>query len=94
MVVFGQHNQVIAAVVAHLLHLIFLSAVGHIHLAAENGLKGRQSLFLALFVHPVADVVKLFDAKHVAVVGDGHATHAIGGGFLNKFLNARLSVEY
>jgi hypothetical protein len=31
--------------------------------------------------------VEFLDAEHVAVVGDGHAFHSIGNGFVNKFRN-------
>ena len=76
-VVLGQHDEVVAA-------LVFLAAAQrlravarHVHLAAEDGLEGLQTLLLASFVHAHHDVVKLLDAEHVAVVGDGHAAHAV-----------------
>ena len=54
----------------------------HIHLATKDGLERLQSVFFPLFVHSVADVVKFLNAKHVAVVGDGHALHTVADGFV------------
>jgi hypothetical protein len=31
--------------------------------------------------------MKLFDAKHVAMVGNGHATHAVLDGLVYQILN-------
>ena len=72
---------------------VHVATTGHIHLTAEDGLEGFEALFLALFVHAVADVVKFLNAKHIAVIGDGHAFHAVADSFIYKLLDTRLSVE-
>ena len=38
-------------------------------------------------------VVQLLDAKHVAVVGECHATHAIGDGLINNALDRSLTIK-
>ena len=38
-------------------------------------------------------VIKFLHAEHVAVVGQGHAPHAVGYGFVDEALDAGLSVE-
>ena len=40
-----------------------------------------------------AIVGKELDAEHVAVVGDRHASHAVGHGLIDKSLDRRLSIE-
>ena len=94
LLVLCQQDEVVAAVVAQLLLLALLLAVGHIHLAPEDGLEGLEPLLLAVFVHTCGDVEELLDAEHVAVVGDGHSAHAVVDGFLHEVLDARLAVEY
>ena len=65
----------------------------HIHLATNDGLKWRQSFSLSLLVDAGAIVHKFFNAKHGAMVGDGHAFHIIGNGFIYKLRYFRLSIE-
>ena len=125
--VFGQHDEVVAALVG-LAIFVEQAAVGHVHLAADDGFEqfpfgfGQTGLaggylrlrvvglFLAAFerrdalfevfdfifdlaVLLVDVVIKFLHAEHVAVVGQGHAPHAVGYGFVDEALDAGLSVE-
>ena len=92
-VVFGKHYEVVSAHVALLFLLVVLCTARHIHLAAEYGLERLLALGLQLAVDFLAVVVKLLYAEHVAVVGYGHALHAVGHSLVDKFLHARLSVK-
>ena len=92
-VVLGQHDEVIAGVVAILLHLVFLAVTGDIHLAAENGLEGLLPVFLPAFVDLGTIIRKFLDAEHHAVVGDGHATHTVVDGLVYDVGNARLAIK-
>ena len=74
--------------------LVLLLAVGHIHLTTEDRLEGLQSLFLPASVHLITVIEEFLDAKHVAMIGDSHAFHIVGNGFVYEFRDARLSVEY
>ena len=94
LVVLGQHDEVVAALVLLAAAKRLRAVARHIHLAAEDGLEGLQSFLLAAFVHVVHNVVELLDAEHVSVVGDGHAAHAVADGFVHEVLDFRLSVEY
>ena len=92
-IVLSQHDQVIAAEVFFSFLQVHVATTGHIHLTAEDRLERFQAFFLALLVHADADVMEFLNAEHVAVIRDGHALHAVGNGFVHKFLDARLSVE-
>ena len=85
--VLGQHDKMIAAVVVHLLHHVFLAASRHIHLAAENGLERLLALFLPTLIEAAHIIVEFLDAKHIAMVCDGHAAHSVGHGLVNEFLD-------
>jgi hypothetical protein len=37
--------------------------------------------------------VKFLDAKHIAMIGNGHALHAVADGLVNQPLNTRLTVQ-
>ena len=90
--VLGQNNQVVTAVV-DVLVLVVERTLGHVHLAAEDGLKGFLSLFLQRFVF-LADVVEIFfHTHHVAMVCNSHATHPIFDGFVNQFGNTGLAIQ-
>ena len=93
-IVFGQHDKVVAGVVAGVLVLVFLAAVGHIHLAPEDRLERLQPFSLALLVHRGAIVRKFLDAIHHAMVRNGHAAHAVADGFVHQVGHFRLSIEY
>ena len=84
----------IAALVLLAVLLLLGTIARHVHLAAENGLERFQTLLLALLVDALTVVEKLLDAKHVAVVGDGHALHAVADGLVHQLRDFRLSVEY
>ena len=81
--ILGQHDKVIAAIILFGLLQALVATTRHIHLTAEDGLKGFEPVFLSLFVHTVADVVKFLNAEHIAMVGDGHTLHAITNGFIH-----------
>ena len=93
LIVLRQHDEVIAALVFLAVLLLLRSVLGNIHLATENGLEGFQAFALALFVDADAIIMKLLDAKHVAMIGNGHASHAVTDGFINQSRYLRLSVE-
>ena len=93
MIVLGQHDEMIAGVVAVLLHLVLLTVAGNVHLAAKDGLEGLLSVFLSVFVDFGTIVRKLLDAVHHAVVGDGHTPHTVADGLVHQVVDARLSVE-
>ena len=93
LVVLCQHNQVVTALVAMLFHLVLLGVPSHVHLTAQNGLELRLALFFQLPVLLLAVVEKLLDAHHVAMVGHGHAAHAVGDGLVDELLYTGLPVE-
>ena len=93
-IVLGQHDEVVAALVLLAVLLLLQSMAGDIHLTTEDGLEGFQALFLATFIDATHIVMKFFDTKHVAMVGDGHAAHAIAHGLVYQFLDARLTIKY
>ena len=93
MIVLGQHDKVVAGVVAVLLHLVLLTMTGNVHLAAKDGLEGLLSVFLPVFVDFGTIVRKLLNAVHHAVVGDGHTPHTVADGLVHQVVDARLSVE-
>ena len=87
--VLGQQDQVVAIVA--LVDAVVTRLVGNINLAAKDG---RELLALrALLVQLAHIVVKLLDAKHVAMVGDGHAAHAVGYSLVNQGLDRCLPVK-
>ena len=92
-IVLGKYDQMVTALVFTSVFLFLGSMLGHIHLAAEDRLEGLFSFFLEFLVDTVAIVEKLFDAKHVAMVGDSHSPHAVGNSLVDKSFDARLSVE-
>ena len=69
------------------LHLILLSMMSNIHLTSKDRLKGFQAILFPSIVDTFAIVKEFLDAKHVTVVGDSHAFHAISNGFVNEFLD-------
>ena len=93
MVVLCQHNEVIARLVAGFLVFVLLVMVGHIHLTAEDGLERLQSVGLALLIDTGAIVRELFDAIHHAVVGNGHALHAVLDGFVDQMGHLGLTIK-
>ena len=88
-----QHDEVVAALVAKILHLIVHSAEGHVHLTAEDGLERFFAVSLQRFVLLVDIVEELFYPHHVSVVGDSQASHPVGNCFVNEFWNTGLSIE-
>ena len=93
LVVLSQYNKVVTALVLLVTFQQFRAIARHIHLATENRYKGFQSFFLSSFVDTYYIVVKLFDAKHVAVIGNGHTSHAISHRLVDKPFDARLSIK-
>ena len=65
---------------------------GHVHFASEDGFEGCLA-FGEFGVFLVDVVEELFDAVHVAVVGDGDAGHSVGYGFVNEVVDGGLAVE-
>ena len=88
-----QQDEVVARQVAVLLYLAFFLSVCHVYFAAEDGLEGFLAGFLELAVLLVAHIEELLDAEHVAVVGHGHAFHAVADGLVHQLLDAGLSVK-
>ena len=84
----------IAALVLLAVLLLLRTIACYIHFAAEDGFERFLVGLGAFGVHFVHNVVKLLDAEHVAVVGNGHAAHPVGDGLVYKILYFRLSVEY
>ena len=74
----------VAAAVAILFDFVLFTVACYIHLASEDRFEGLQSLLFPSFVDVVAVVEELFDAKHVAMISDSHATHAVGNSFVNE----------
>lgn len=73
-----------------LVYVLMEVLLGHIHLAAEDGLEGQVRILALEFV----DIVEVFlDAEHIAVVGDGQAGHAVGYGLVDKRRDGRLPVK-
>ena len=93
LVVFGQDDEVVATIVSHGLVLVLLGASCDIHLTSEDGLEGFEALRLALLVDLGAAVGQLLHAIHHAMVGDGHAPHAVPDGLLHEVGYLRLAVK-
>ena len=94
LIVLGQHYQMVATLMA-LVVLERLRAIArHIHLAAEDGNERGQPLLLTAFVDAPYVVMKFLDTEHVAVVGDGHAPHAVANSLVHQPFDARLTVQY
>ena len=93
MIVLGQHDEMIAGVVAVLLHLVLLAVAGNVHLATENGLERLEAVLLPVLIDFGTVVRELLDAVHHAVIGDGHTAHAVFDGLVDQMIDARLSVE-
>ena len=83
----------VATIVSHGLVLILLGASCDIHLTSEDGLEGFEALRLALLVDLGAAVGQLLHAIHHAMVGDGHAPHAVPDGLLHEVGYLRLAVK-
>ena len=81
------------ATVVYLLFHAFHAAARHIHLASEDRLEWLLTLFLQVLVDFVTLVKKVFHAKHIAVVSNGHAAHSVANGFLYQSLYRTLAVE-
>ena len=92
LIVLCQHDEMVSAHVTLLFHLVLFPAMSHIHLAAKDGLEGFLAFLLPTLVHSSHIIEELLDAKHVAVVGDGHASHAVIQGLVHQFGDARLPV--
>jgi hypothetical protein len=65
-----------------------------VHLATEDGFEGFLSFLLPTLIDAAYVVVKLLDAEHIAMIGNGHTTHTVGNSLVYKPLNARLTIEY
>ena len=62
-----------------------LVGVGRVGTVAEgvDFLLGLGNGFFCPSFHLVGVVEEVFDAHHVAMVGEGHAAHAVGNGFVD-----------
>ena len=58
-----------------------------------EALLGSLECTLGFAFHLIHIVGKLFDAHHIAVVGNGHSFHSIGKSFVDKGRNGGLTVE-
>ena len=77
----------------YLLFHVFHAAARHIHLASEDRLEWLLTLFLQVLVDFVTLVEKVFHAKHIAVVSNGHAAHSVADGFLYQGLDRALTIK-
>ena len=93
LIVLGQHNQVITALMLLVVFQQLRTIARHVHLTTKDGLEGLQTVFLAAFVDAADIVVKLLDAEHVAMIGYRHASHAVAYGLVNQAFDARLTVQ-
>ena len=93
MKILGENDEVIASEVTVGTHHVFLIVVGNIHFTSEYRLERLQSFSLSLLVDTISVVEKFLDAKHIAVVSDGHTLHSVGNGFVNEFSYWRHAVE-
>ena len=87
LVVLSQHNEVVATLVLATVFLLLRPILGHIHLTAKDRLERFKSFLLSLFIHADTVVVKLLDAEHITMVGDGHAFHSISYRLVDKLRN-------
>ena len=94
LIVLGKHYQVITAHVFFATPQFLGTIARHIHLATEDGLERLQPLFLPTFVDAAHVVMKFLDSEHIAVIGNGHAFHAVGYRFIYQLLNTRLAIQY
>lgn len=84
MIVLGKDDEVVALIVTFAPVLTLLVVIGDVHLATEDRLERLLALLLALLVDACTIIGKFLDAVHHAVVGDGHALHAVGNGFVHQ----------
>lgn len=89
--VFGEENEVPSAFVYAVVLFEVEASACTIHLTSEDGLE--LLFFWFSIIDLVAIVEKLLDAKHVAVVSDGHAFHAVLDGFVHQLWHCCLSVK-
>ena len=93
MEVLGQQYQVVAAQVQLLVRFLLLAPSRHIHFAAEDRFEWLQTFLLAPFVHLSAIVKQVLDAKHIAMVGERHSSHAVLDRLIHHAADTRLAVE-
>ena len=89
---FGNELLGVLALIRVLAILVGLGSIG----AVMECFELLFSLFhrsLGLAAHFVGVVEELLDTHHVAMVGHGHAAHAVGNGLVNQFGDGRLSVK-
>ena len=90
--ILGEHYQVIASPVSSILILILFASSCHIHLTSEDGFERFLTLFLSSFVDRTDIVGEFLNAKHIAMVCNGHAFHAVSNGLVHQLRNLRHSV--
>ena len=78
LVVLGQDDQVITTHIRLVYLARFITVSGHVHLASEDGFERFLPFFLEFSVHLVASIEELLNAEHITMIGNGHATHAVG----------------
>jgi hypothetical protein len=66
----------------------------NIHLTTKDGFEWFQSFLFPAIVDSFAIIKEFLDAKHIAVVGNGHTFHAISDSFIYEFFDTRLPVKY
>ena len=93
MVILCQNDQVIAAHVSMFLDLILQTMSSHIHFTSKNGLERFFPFLLQLLINAVGIIKKLFHPKHVPMVSQRHASHAITYGFVYEFWDLGHSIQ-
>ena len=88
MQILGQQNQVPSNVT--LVKMFMLVALCDIDLTTKNGLELVILFFATIYLEAI--VMQFLDAKHVAMIGQCHAPHTIGYGFINHPFDRGLSV--
>lgn len=88
--IFSKQNEVPSAAVDFLLATLFATTCT-IDLTAEYGLEVEVGVLAFKFLHIVE---KLFDAEHIAVVGDGKSSLTVVDSLVDQLLYAGLAVEY
>ena len=94
LVVLGEYDEVVASDVRLIGTARLISVLGYVHLTAEDGLERLLPFFLSFAVHLITIVEELLDTEHITMIGNGHATHAVGHRLVHKTIDARLSIKY
>ena len=90
LLILGKENEVPSTGVKLPLFLIHRPACT-VHLTSKNRLEIEVWILLVHFLHIIEE---LFDTKHVSMVGDCHARHAISNGLIDQLTDFCLAVEH